>query len=248
MRLSKLLVLLAPIALLACAPAPAPQTGLERPVPTPSAEAAAADLTGAGPVAPEQAVRNFAEAARRVALVAERMCTARTRGIACDFEVQYDDRPRQGVNAFQTLDRQGRPLIVVTLGLIAEARNVDEVAFVIGHEAAHHILGHIAVQQDAARTGARVLAGIAQDGGADARGVRQAAAIGAELGARRFSRAHELEADRLGTEIAFAAGYDPLVGALFFDRLPDPGDRFLGTHPPNAARQQVVRATVALLR
>jgi hypothetical protein len=30
--------------------------------------------------------------------------------------------------------------------------------------------------------------------------------------------------------------------------LPDPGDRFLGTHPPNAERKALVRQTVARLR
>ena len=34
------------------------------------------------------------------------------------------------------------------------------------------------------------------------------------------------------------------MGTGFFDRLPDPGDRFLGTHPPNAERKAVVAATV----
>jgi predicted Zn-dependent protease len=56
-----------------------------------------------------------------------------------------------------------------------------------------------------------------------------------------------LEADSLGTEIAFVAGYDPMLGAAFFDRIPDPGDRFLGTHPANADRKRTVAATLARL-
>ena len=43
-----------------------------------------------------------------------------------------------------TLQAQGRPVIFFTLGLIADARNSDELAFVLGHEAAHHIAGHLA--------------------------------------------------------------------------------------------------------
>ena len=53
----------------------------------------------------------------------------------------------------------------------------------------------------------------------------------------------ELEADELGTVITYKAGYNPLIGAKFFDRIPDPGDRFLGSHPPNAQRVQKVLET-----
>ncbi|MGB0799102.1 MAG: peptidase M48, partial [Planktomarina sp.] len=33
-------------------------------------------------------------------------------------------------------------------------------------------------------------------------------------------------------------------GAAYFTRIPDPGNRFLGTHPPNGARITTVRAAV----
>jgi predicted Zn-dependent protease len=78
--------------------------------------------------------------------------------------------------------------------------------------------------------------------------VRSAEEVGALLGARRFSKEFELEADALGTLIAARAGYDPVRGARFFERLPDPGNRFLGTHPPNAARLETVRRVAATLQ
>ena len=59
--------------------------------------------------------------------------------------------------------------------------------------------------------------------------------------------AQELEADALGTIIAHEAGFDPLRGAAFFERIPDPGNQFLGTHPPNAARIETVRRVAASL-
>ncbi|MDZ4136092.1 MAG: M48 family metalloprotease, partial [Paracoccaceae bacterium] len=68
------------------------------------------------------------------------------------------------------------------------------------------------------------------------------------VGARRYSKGFELEADALGAEIALRAGLDPVRGAQFFARIPDPGDAFLGTHPPNADRMATVRAAVAHLR
>ena len=148
-------------------------------------------------------------------------------------------------NAFQTLNRAGRPQIVFTLALIADARNGDELAFVLGHEAAHHIAGHLPQTRSNARAGGLILGGLIGLSGGDPASVELALQLGAELGARAYSKDFELQADRLGTIIAARAGYDPVRGAAFFSRIPDPGDRFLGTHPPNAERQQVVRETAA---
>ena len=68
------------------------------------------------------------------------------------------------------------------------------------------------------------------------------------MGAGRTSRAFEWEADAPGTEIELFAGFDPVLGAGFFDRLPDPGEQPLGSHPPNAQHKAQVRAVVAQLR
>ena len=59
------------------------------------------------------------------------------------------------------------------------------------------------------------------------------------------SKEFELEADALGTIITSRAGYQPVVGAQFFNRIPDPGNRFLGTHPPNSQRIATVERTAA---
>lgn len=236
-RLAALLILLA---LAACDVAP--------PGPVAPPKSDAATLAAAAPLPPQSAVANFAQVVERVEPVAEAVCRQETPTQNCDFTIAVDRDPRSGVNAFQTIDRRGRPYIVFTLGLIAEARNVDELAFVMGHEAAHHIARHIPIQQQSAREGALVFGILAQLGGADQAGIQQAAEIGGIVGARRFSQDHELEADALGTVIAFRAGFDPERGARFFSRLPDPGDRFLGTHPPNAEREQTVRRVLAQLR
>lgn len=231
-------------ALAGCSVAPAPQQA-SRPVP--SAPEPVARLSS------DQAVRNFDAVVRRVEPVAESECRARTRGLDCDFLIQVDTRPGQPVNAFHTLDAEGRPLIVFTVAMIAEARNQDELAFVMGHEAAHHIAGHLVQTQRNAGLGAVVfgtLASLATSGASDAvrqATVEQALQAGALVGARTYSKENELEADALGTVIAARAGFDPLRGALFFSRLPDPGDQFLGSHPPNAARFETVRQVAATL-
>ena len=210
-----------------------------------------APALGASPDAipsPEQAVQSFVAVIERVEPVAEKLCRARTKSVNCDFQIFVDARLNEPPNAFQTVDKAGRPIIVFTVALIADVRNADEIAFVLGHEASHHILGHIPKREESAQTTAVLAAVLAKSAGAGPDEVREATRFGAALGARQYSKGFELEADALGTEIAFLSGYDPVRGAAFFSRLPDPGDQFLGTHPPNALRQEVVRQTRERLR
>lgn len=220
-----------------CVATTAPPPSQPRPQPvTPSVAPAFPD---------REMARSFVQVMQRVEPVAEAECRARAPRSNCDFKIVVDDRRNQPPNAFQTLDAQGRPVIVFTQSLIALARNADELAFVMGHEAAHHVAGHLQRQRDAATAGAVIFAGLATLTGADATAVRSATELGAAVGARSYSKEFELEADRLGTIIAKRSGFDPVRGAEFFNRIPDPGDRFLGTHPPNADRVRVVRETAA---
>lgn len=216
--------------------APAPQAA--RPAPTPT------DATDTRPSA-EQAVRNFAEVLAAVEPVAEAECARRTTGVNCDFAIVVDADPRAQPNAFQSLSRAGRPQITFTIALIADARNVDELAFILGHEAAHHIEGHLDERAQSAAVGASIIENAASEAGATGRQLRRARQFGAFLGSRVFSQEMELEADAMGARIAKRAGYDPVRGAAYFTRIPDPGETFLGTHPPNAQRLQVVRRAAA---
>lgn len=206
------------------------------------------DPASDGTASARSAAETFLRVVAAVEPVAEDLC--RSEGVArnCDFRIVVDDRPGQPPNAFQTLDNRGRPVIGFTLALIADAQNPDELAFVMGHEAAHHIAGHIPRRQDQALAGALVAGVLAQASGAAPDEVRAAQNLGAEVAARGYSREFELEADALGAEIALIAGFDPVRGTGFFDRLPDPGDRFLGSHPPNAERKAVVASTVRRLQ
>jgi len=215
----------------------------------PQAGAPVASLPAAGaPVSPEVAASNFVSVVNRMEPVIERECRLRRAAANCDFRIVVDDRPGQPPNAYQSLDATGRPIVAFTLPLIAEARNVDELAFVMGHEAAHHISGHIPRQQQEAATGAIIFGVLTAATGGDERAIRTAQDFGGTLGARRYAKDYELEADALGTILAWEAGYNPERGAAFFARIPDPGNRFLGTHPPNADRIETVRRTLATLR
>ena len=212
------------------------------PVSTPTAQASQAQPVDELRTA-DQSARAFAQVVRRVEPVAERECRRRTQGVDCDFRILVDDRRGLPPNAYQTLDKNGRPIIAFTAALIADARNTDEIAFVMSHEAAHHIRGHIPRQKQNAAAGAVIFAGLATLTGGDASAVEAATRIGRTVGARTYSKDFELEADELGTILTAMSGYDPLKGAQFFNRIPDPGDRFLGTHPPNAERLAIVRRT-----
>ncbi|MFZ5709870.1 MAG: M48 family metalloprotease [Pseudomonadota bacterium] len=195
------------------------------------------------------AARNFVSVVRRMEPVIREECRMRARpGTNCDFRIVVDDRRGQPPNAYQTLAPDGAPIIAFTIPLIADARNVDELAFILGHEAAHHIRGHIPRQKETAMAGALILGGLVAASGGDPAAVRSAQDFGATVGARTYSKEFELEADDLGTVLAWQAGYDPLRGAAFFTRIPDPGNQFLGSHPPNAERIAVVRAAVARLQ
>ncbi len=227
------------LALAGCAVTPMPEP-MPGPLPAPSAEIAAG---------PRESARAFVAVISRMEPAVERECLQRrTQPISCDFLFVVDDRPGLEPNAFQTVDASGRPIIGFTLSLIGEARNMDELAFVVGHEASHHILGHINRKTSAATMGAVILGGLASAYGGNPETIRSAQDFGAEFGARYYSKNWELEADYLGAIITLIAGYDPGNGAQFFARIPDPGDKILGTHPSRAARMEQVTRAVADFR
>jgi Zn-dependent protease with chaperone function len=183
----------------------------------------AAPLLPTGVPAPTEAADNFIAVVDKVEPVAERLCRAEAAAEQCDFQIVVDSRPEMPPNAFQTVDPSGRPIIGFTIALIADARNRDELAFILGHEAAHHIAGHIPIVEESARQGALLASTLASIQGAGTAELAAAQKMGSFVGARAFSKELELEADALGAVIAYRAGFDPLVGAQFFERIADPG-------------------------
>ena len=234
------LTLIAVMALGACT-IQAPEPRAPDPQPTQTAQPPR-DLSDAEVRArADAAARQFIGVIEEMEPVAERYCREE-RGDNCDFQIVVDNRIGQPPNAFQTLDKNGRPVLAFNLALITSVRNPDELAFVVGHEAAHHIARHLDRVQQSATIGAVVLGGLASAiSGGDANAVKAGQELGAAVGARSYSKDFELEADAIGTVITHRAGYNPVRGARFFTQLPDPGNRFLGTHPPNDARIETVR-------
>ena len=190
-------------------------------------------------------MRDFAVAARRVEPVAEQVCRQVRRDVSCDFLILVDDRPDQPMNAYHMLSDRGRPLIVFTQSMVADFRNADEAAFVIGHEAAHHIEGHLQSTQQRAMIGGLLigLAGSAIAPESSPDDIERYMQIGAGIGARVYSKEQEFAADLLGARLAEASGFDAARGVELFARM-DGGGGFLSTHPASADRIRHVRGGV----
>lgn len=188
--------------------------------------------------------KRFVMAVRSMRPVLVETCLKLREDRNCDFVISVNLDPMSPPNAFQTVDEQGRPLLLFYITLIDDMKNADEIAFVIGHEGAHHILGHLEHQKKSAAGGATLFEVLAAALGGSAQSVGAASDIGAAAGARNYSKNYELEADRLGAQMTLSGGFDPVIGAAYFTRIPDPGNKFLGTHPPNRDRIFAVRTAV----
>lgn len=212
------------------------------------------------PPSPDLAASRYRRVVERVEPVAEEFCrtqTADRKAFECDVVILVDGEARER-NAFQ-IHRDGKPVIVFTLPLVLDARNEDELAFVLGHEVGHHIGQHARKQGQQELAGA-MIAGLAMayaqagdtytPASVQQRNVENAMAAGAAIGQTAFSQTYELESDTIGTYIAAAAGYDPVRGARFFARPEDARTgsgalSFWGTHPPDEKRLATVIATKA---
>ena len=131
----------------------------------------------------------------------------------------------------------------VNTGLLKIAENEAEIAGVMGHELAHIAARHGTRQ--ATRAGIVNLATIPLIfmGGWAGYGIRQAVSIAIPVGFLKFSREFEAEADFLGLQYMYKAGYDPNGFVDMFERLESMEKRKPGTiskvfmsHPPTGDR------------
>jgi Zn-dependent protease with chaperone function len=111
--------------------------------------------------------------------------------------------------------------VFVNRGAIEAADNEAELAGVIAHELAHVALRHgtaEATKAKAAQTGVGILGILFGDnaGGALLTELGRFSAGGVLL---RYSRATETQADVVGTQVLYDAGYDPRALAQFFEKI-----------------------------
>ncbi len=190
------------------------------------------------------------------------------------------DRPEQHFEFFLMRDRQINAFatlggyVAVNSGTILTADNEDELAGVLAHEISHVTQRHVlrAVEQAKKDQIPIMLATLGmiiaaqQSGGHDANGrsssgdAIQAAVVGGQaLAAQRqinYTRSSEAEADRVGIQTLFQAGYDPNGMGNFFERM----DRltrgnsggyntpsYLQTHPVTTTRLSEARERASRL-
>ena len=144
-------------------------------------------------------------------------------------------------------------------GLLDFVQDDDELAGVLGHEVGHVLARHPSErvsQQMAVEVGVNVLQAILANGeyAEHAGEVAGALGMGAMYGViLPYSRNHELEADRLGVDLAQRAGFDPAGAIRFFERMAEQGreqpeaPEVLSTHPADERRLAVLREAVAAL-
>ncbi|MEJ7619083.1 MAG: M48 family metallopeptidase [Pyrinomonadaceae bacterium] len=141
----------------------------------------------------------------------------------------------------------------VNKGLLLAADNEAEVAGVMAHEIAHVAARHSAENQtkgNMMQIGAIV--GSIFLGGIPGLIFQNTAGLGMLATFLKFSRGAEEEADRLGVQYLYAAGYDPSAMATMFEKLSTknkkkPGfiSKAFSTHPQSADRLEASRRLVS---
>ena len=148
------------------------------------------------------------------------------------------------VNAFVTAGGH----VYVFTGLIKAAQNESQLAGVLAHESSHAIARHVtegATRNSKAQTGAQVgaaalgaLLGLKENTAALA---QQGASASANLVTLHFDRKSETEADLLGEQYLWKAGWDPEAIARFFELMQKQsggksGPSWMSTHPSHEKR------------
>jgi predicted Zn-dependent protease len=128
----------------------------------------------------------------------------------------------------------------VNIGLILKADTEAELAGVMGHEIAHVAARHgtrNATRGQIAQIG-MIAMSIAIPYGWTGYAIRQGAGMAIPLGFLTFSRANEREADHLGLQYMYKAGYDPTAFVDFFEKIeslekkkPGSVSKVFATHP-----------------
>jgi len=141
----------------------------------------------------------------------------------------------------------------VNKGLILAADNEAELVGVMAHEISHVIARHAVENQTKANLMQYgTLAGIILLGGIPGMVLQNTAGLGMITAFMKFSRSAEAEADKLGTEYLYAAGYDPTALATMFEKLEAKNKKKPGTvakifadHPAPADRRAASLALAA---
>jgi predicted Zn-dependent protease len=154
----------------------------------------------------------------------------------------------QTINAFALPGGQ----VFLTAGLYNRLQSEGQLAGVLGHEIGHAVARHSA-QQIARQqltqglTGAVIIASYDPNNPSSGSTAQMAVVVG-QLLTMRYSREHELQADRLGVRFLAEAGYDPRRLIDVMQILAEAGGasppEFFSTHPNPDNRIQTIEEAI----
>ena len=144
----------------------------------------------------------------------------------------------------------------VNSGLILHADEEAELAGVMGHEIAHVAARHFTRNQTKGEIAqwATIPLILLGPGGWAGYGIYEGLNVAMPLGLLKFSRDDEREADYLGLQYMYKAGYDPNAFVSFFEKLvalerhtPGSIPKVFSTHPPTPERVQKAQQEIATI-
>lgn len=154
------------------------------------------------------------------------------------------------INAFAL---PGGPIFIHT-GIVLEAKNEAEVAGVLAHEISHVALRHSTNQASKAmlaQAPLAILGGVLSGGGLAGQLAQMGIGFGAQSAFLKFSRDAERQADQMGAQILYDAGYDPKAMAEFFETLEKKmgksSSEFFSSHPNPGNRRNDIANLLSTL-
>ena len=142
----------------------------------------------------------------------------------------------------------------VNSGLILAADDEAELAGVMAHEIAHVCARHATRQMTRGQLANLMSIPLIFVGGGIGYAAREAASIGLPLTFMKFSRGFEAEADYLGVQYMYKAGYDPNEFVNFFEKIQaqekkKPGSlaKAFATHPQTPDRIRKTQEEIATI-
>jgi beta-barrel assembly-enhancing protease len=139
----------------------------------------------------------------------------------------------------------------VNSGLVMKADNEAELAGVMAHEIGHVAARHGTRQATRGEIAQLGMIPLIFMGGWTGYGLYQAASVLVPVGFLQFSQRMESEADLLGLEYMYKAGYDPTAFVDFFEKIetlekrkPGTFAKVFSTHPPTDARIRAAQKNI----